>query len=207
MCRARANALRPWLDAARRTELRAFVAGIVRDRDAVLAALCFRWSTGSVEGHVKRLKVMKRNMYGRGKFDLLRKRVLSSLRWARSRRSAKPKHRGFGPSPPVRTQPARRQCGSGAHRSSRAIRHVNRQHYVSLSRRCTRSDSPTASFSIGRDGTAGKKTQLARCEGPPRRHERTVDCERLLSRWRQVPRRWIRGRDCRAAALTACCGS
>jgi transposase len=70
------NALAPWLDMARDTELRAFVAGIERDRDAVLAALCFRWSTGQVEGHVQRLKVMKRSMCGRAKFDLLRKRVL-----------------------------------------------------------------------------------------------------------------------------------
>jgi transposase len=77
MCRTRdANALVPWLEAARGTELQAFVTGIERDRDPVLAALCFRWSTGQVEGQVQRLKVMKRSMYGRAKFDLLRKRVL-----------------------------------------------------------------------------------------------------------------------------------
>jgi transposase len=77
MCRTRdANALAPWLESARGTELRAFVTGIERDRDAVLAALCFRWSTSQVEGQVQRLKVMKRSMYGRANFDLLRKRVL-----------------------------------------------------------------------------------------------------------------------------------
>ena len=77
MCRARdPNALAPWLDAARGTELRSFVAGVERDRDPVLAALCFRWSTAQVEGHVQRLKVVKRSMYGRAKFDLLRTRVL-----------------------------------------------------------------------------------------------------------------------------------
>ena len=70
------NTLAPWLDDARGTVLQSFVTGIERDRDAVLAALCFRWSTGQVEGHVQRLKVMKRSMYGRAKFDLLRKRVL-----------------------------------------------------------------------------------------------------------------------------------
>ena len=77
MCRTRdANALTPWLASARGTELQAFVTGIERDCDAVLAALCFRWSTSQVEGQVQRLKVMKRSMYGRAKFDLLRKRVL-----------------------------------------------------------------------------------------------------------------------------------
>jgi transposase len=76
MCRTRdANALTPWLESARGTELHSVVTGIEHDRDAVLAALCFRWSTGQVEGHVQRLKVMKR-MYGRAKFDQLRKRVL-----------------------------------------------------------------------------------------------------------------------------------
>ena len=75
MCRTRdANALTPWLESARGTELQAFVTGVERDRDAVLAALCFRWSTSQVEGQVQRLKVMKRSMYGRAKFDLLRKR-------------------------------------------------------------------------------------------------------------------------------------
>jgi len=77
LCRTRdANGLAVWLDAARGTELHGFVTGIERDRDAVLAALCFRWSTGQVEGHVQRLKVLKRGMYGRAKFDLLRTRVL-----------------------------------------------------------------------------------------------------------------------------------
>jgi transposase len=77
MCRTRdANALTPWLESTRGTELQAFVTGVERDRDAVLAALCFRWSTSQVEGQVQRLKVVKRGMYGRAKFDLLRKRVL-----------------------------------------------------------------------------------------------------------------------------------
>ena len=77
MCRTRdANALTPWLESARGTELQAFVSGVERDRDAVLAALCFRYSTSQVEGQVQRLKAMKRSMYGRAKFDLLRKHAL-----------------------------------------------------------------------------------------------------------------------------------
>jgi transposase len=63
MCRTRdPNALTPWLESARGTELQAFVTGIERDRDAMLAALCFRWSTSQVEGQVQRLKVTKRGM-------------------------------------------------------------------------------------------------------------------------------------------------
>lgn len=71
-----ANALAPWLDAARRSALKSFAGGIEDDRDAVLAGLLFRWSNGQVEGHVHRLKAIKRALYGRATLDLLRKRVL-----------------------------------------------------------------------------------------------------------------------------------
>jgi transposase len=71
-----ANALQPWLTAAHRSELKSFARGIERDRDAVLAAILFQWSNGPVEGHVHRLKAIKRAMYGRAKFDLLRTRIL-----------------------------------------------------------------------------------------------------------------------------------
>jgi transposase len=59
-------------------ELSSFVAGLDRDRKAVEAALTERWSNGPVEGQVNRLKVIKRQMYGRAKFDLLRARVLAA---------------------------------------------------------------------------------------------------------------------------------
>lgn len=51
-------------------------AGIRRDEDAVRAALSEPWSSGQVEGQVNRLKAIKRTMYGRAGFDLLRARVL-----------------------------------------------------------------------------------------------------------------------------------
>ena len=57
-------------------ELRGFGRNLRRDWDAVHAGLTKRWSSGCVEGHVNKLKVIKRQMYGRAKFDLLRKRVL-----------------------------------------------------------------------------------------------------------------------------------
>jgi transposase len=69
------NALRPWLEQARGTELARFAIEIERDRDAVLAATIFPWSNGQVEGHVNRLKLIKRQGYGRTGFALLRQRV------------------------------------------------------------------------------------------------------------------------------------
>jgi transposase len=71
-----ANSFEPWLAAAAESELRAFAAGIRRDCDAVLAALLSQWSNGQVEGQVNRVKLVKRSMYGRAGFALLRKRVL-----------------------------------------------------------------------------------------------------------------------------------
>ena len=47
-----------------------------RDEAAVRAALTLPWSTGPVEGHIHRWKLIKRQMYGRAKLDLLRIRVL-----------------------------------------------------------------------------------------------------------------------------------
>jgi transposase len=57
-------------------ELRGFSRNLRRDWAAVHAGLTLGWSSGSVEGNVNRLKVIKRQMFGRARFDLLRKRVL-----------------------------------------------------------------------------------------------------------------------------------
>ena len=57
-------------------ELQTFAAAIQRDKVAVEAGLTLPYSNGPVEGHVNRLKLIKRSMYGRAKFDLLRQRVL-----------------------------------------------------------------------------------------------------------------------------------
>ena len=72
------SALDPWLIAAEKSELRGFGAGLRRDRDAVLAAVLFQWSNGQVEGQVQRLKLIKRTMYGRASFELLRRRVINA---------------------------------------------------------------------------------------------------------------------------------
>ena len=57
-------------------DLHSFVRGIKRDHDAVLNGLTLPWSSGVVEGNVNRVKMIKRQMYGRAAFPLLRKRVL-----------------------------------------------------------------------------------------------------------------------------------
>jgi transposase len=59
-------------------ELRSFAEGLQKDEAAVRAAFRLEWSNGQVEGQVNRLKTIKRQMYGRAKFDLLRQRMLSS---------------------------------------------------------------------------------------------------------------------------------
>jgi transposase len=75
----RADDLRGWLVNAHRsevTEFAGFANGLAADLQAVRAALEHEWSQGQVEGQVHRLKLVKRQMYGRGKLDLLRARVL-----------------------------------------------------------------------------------------------------------------------------------
>lgn len=75
----RANDLRQWLIDAQRSEIAEFVGfanGLTTDLQGVRAALEHEWSQGQVEGQVHRLKLVKRQMYGRGKLDLLRARVL-----------------------------------------------------------------------------------------------------------------------------------
>jgi transposase len=57
-------------------EVREFATGLLRDRQAVEAALATAWSNGATEGHVNRLKPIKGSMYGRANADLLRLRVL-----------------------------------------------------------------------------------------------------------------------------------
>ena len=76
-----ARRLDAWLAQAQKSssvELRGFASGVKRDYAAVKAALSLPWSQGQVEGQITRLKLLKRQMYGRARFDLLRLRVLST---------------------------------------------------------------------------------------------------------------------------------
>ncbi|MFJ8637436.1 transposase [Streptomyces sp. NPDC093568] len=60
--------------------LHTFVTGLGQDLDAVVAGLSLRYSSGAVEGHNNKIKMLKRQMFGRANFDLLRKRVLLAAR-------------------------------------------------------------------------------------------------------------------------------
>ena len=71
--------LRQWIHATKRCEFGAlvrFAYGLQKDISAVAAAVDTPWSTGQVEGQINRLKTIKRQMYGRAGFELLRARVL-----------------------------------------------------------------------------------------------------------------------------------
>jgi transposase len=71
-----------WLEKVRASQIRefqGFVAGIERDKAAVVAGLTLPQNNGLVEGKVNKLKLIKRMMYGRARFALLRQRVLHAL--------------------------------------------------------------------------------------------------------------------------------
>lgn len=76
----RPDDLDTWIDRSQQVDLpkpfRSFAVGLKTDYAAVRAALTLSWSNGQVEGQVNRLKLIKRQMYGRANFDLLRLRVL-----------------------------------------------------------------------------------------------------------------------------------
>ncbi len=80
MARSRTqDGLDAWLTAASATgiaELASFVSGVRRDYAAVAAGLSQTWSQGQTEGQVNRLKLLKRQSYGRANFDLLRQQML-----------------------------------------------------------------------------------------------------------------------------------
>jgi transposase len=75
----KAEELDTWIAGAKESgiaELKRFAGGLQRDYQAVHAALSMEWSNGQVEGQINRLKLIKRQAYGRAKLDLLKKRVL-----------------------------------------------------------------------------------------------------------------------------------
>jgi transposase len=72
---------RQWMEDALQsglTDFESFAVGLSRELEAVEAAFREPWSNEQVEGHVSRLKFLKRQMYGRASFELLRRRVLNA---------------------------------------------------------------------------------------------------------------------------------
>jgi len=76
----KAETLRSWLERAGGSSLaplRGFARSLEQDMDAVMNALTLPWSNGPVEGHINKLKLLKRQMYGRAGIELLRRRFLA----------------------------------------------------------------------------------------------------------------------------------
>jgi len=70
--------LDPWLDQARASLVASFANGVIKDKAAVGAAIELPWSNGQTEGQITKLKLVKRQMYGRGKLDLLQARMFGA---------------------------------------------------------------------------------------------------------------------------------
>ena len=70
--------LEPWLAQTRSSLVNSFANGIIKDKAAVRAAITSPWSNGQTEGQITKLKLVKRQMYGRGKLNLLQARVIGA---------------------------------------------------------------------------------------------------------------------------------
>jgi transposase len=73
-----ASELPAWLDNAGTSLVASFARGVINDENAVRAAVTSAWSNGQTEGQITRLKLVKRQMYGRGKIDMLQARVIGA---------------------------------------------------------------------------------------------------------------------------------
>ena len=81
-----------WLSEVEASHLEAFdsfATSVQQDKDAVFAGLTLPWSNGPLEGNVNRLKLIKRSMYGRAEFDLLKLRVLHRSKKKQDRKNKK----------------------------------------------------------------------------------------------------------------------
>jgi transposase len=79
MIRRKAGAdLDPWIVRARASLVASFASGVAKDNTAVRAAVVSPWPNGQTEGQITKLKLVKRQMYGRGKLDLLQARLIGA---------------------------------------------------------------------------------------------------------------------------------
>lgn len=74
----RESDLAPWIERGRGSLVVSFANGIARDVSAVRAAIVTSWSNRQTEGQITKLKLVKRQMYGRGKLYLLEARVIGA---------------------------------------------------------------------------------------------------------------------------------
>lgn len=75
---SRAEPLVSWIERASQSLVASLANGVRRDEVAVRAAILSTWSNGQTEGQITRLKLVKRQMYGRGKIDLLQARLIGA---------------------------------------------------------------------------------------------------------------------------------
>jgi transposase len=68
----------PWIERAHVSLVTSFASGVAKDEAAVRAAITLPWSNGQTEGQITRLKLVRRQMYGRGKIDLLHARLIGA---------------------------------------------------------------------------------------------------------------------------------
>lgn len=78
MVRRKGADLDGWIADATSSLLASFATGVCRDKPAVAAAMASPWSNGQAEGQITKLKMVKRQMYGRAKIDLLEARLLGA---------------------------------------------------------------------------------------------------------------------------------
>ena len=84
------NELTPWIDRARESLVASFGNGVAKDIQAVRAAIVSPWSNGQTEGQITKLKLVKRQMYGRGKLDLLQARLIGATWQNRTKCASEP---------------------------------------------------------------------------------------------------------------------
>jgi transposase len=70
--------LATWIAEARASLFASFAGGVAKDKPAVRAAITLPWSNGQTEGQITKLKLVKRQMYGRAKIDLLQARLIGA---------------------------------------------------------------------------------------------------------------------------------
>jgi transposase len=68
----------PWIERARSSLVASFAGGVAKDESAVRAAITSAWSNGQTEGQITKVKLVKRQMYGREKIDLLQARLFGA---------------------------------------------------------------------------------------------------------------------------------